>query len=86
MTPSHPTGTTTEQSEAPRGHEEHGSVPSTTAPALYALCLVLFVAGLWLFGYSMEVDRALLWWVAMALSTVAFLLPLQVRHGVGRSR
>lgn len=69
-----------------RRHEEHGSVPSATAPALYALCAVLFLASLWLFGYSVDVDNGVLFWVAMALATLAFLLPMQLRPGVGRSR
>jgi hypothetical protein len=70
----------------PRGHEEHGSVPSVTAPALYVLCLVLFVGSMWLFGYAGEVESGVLWWVAMALASLAFLLPMQLRPGVGRTR
>jgi Kef-type K+ transport system membrane component KefB len=47
---------------------------------VFVACFLLFIAALWLFGYSVDVDNGALFGVAILASGIAFMVPMHMQH------
>ncbi|MCL3861839.1 hypothetical protein [Actinotalea sp. K2] len=55
-----------------------GTHPPTSGVLLFVMCAVLLVGGFYLMALSVEIDSGLLFLVGLGVSSLGFLLPLQI--------
>lgn len=79
--PQHPPHTTDRSGDVDHrayGHTVAGSA-APSGPLLFALCLVLLVAGFWLMAISFDHGSGAIFWAGLIVAGLSFAIPLQLK-------